>query len=65
MTAPRFFSVAAMIAVAATVLGFGAAYREVQQRERLSIELTAWQLEEWKDNLLEERQREFFERSGR
>lgn len=65
MTAPRFLLVAAMIAVAATVLGFGAAYHEVQQRERLSIELTAWQLEEWKDNLLEERHREFSERSGR
>jgi hypothetical protein len=61
MTVPRLFLAAAMIVVTATFVGFGVAHHEAQQRAQLSAELAKWQLEEWKDNLLAERHREFEE----
>lgn len=61
MTAPRIFLTAAMTVVAATFIGFGVAHHEAQQRARLSAELAQWHLEEWKENLLAERHREFEE----
>ena len=61
MMAPRFFSAAAMLTVTATFVGFGVAHHKTQERARLSAELAQWQLEEWKDNLLAERHREFEE----
>jgi hypothetical protein len=61
MTVPRLFLAAAMTVVTATFVGFGVAHHEAQQRAQLSAELAKWQLEEWKDNLLAERHREFEE----
>jgi hypothetical protein len=51
-----------MAVTAAIVVGFGAAYSELQKRNQMSEEMAAWELQEWKDNLLTERQREFFGR---
>jgi hypothetical protein len=48
----------AMAVTAAVVVGFGSAYLEVHKRHQMSEELAQWQLEEWKENLLTERQRE-------
>lgn len=62
MTARRFCSVMSMAVTAAIVVGFGAAYSELQKRNQMSEEMAAWELQEWKDNLLTERQREFFGR---
>lgn len=61
MTPPRIFLAAAMTVVTATFIGFGVAHHGAQQRARLSAELAQWQLEEWKENLLAERHREFEE----
>jgi hypothetical protein len=61
MTVPRLFLAAAMTVVTATFIGFGVAHHEAQKRAQLSAELAKWQLEEWKDNLLAERHREFEE----
>lgn len=63
MTARRICSALAMLITAAVVVGFGSAYSEAQKRNRMSDELAHWQLEEWKENLLDERQREFLGRS--
>ena len=49
----------AMAVTAAVVVGFGVAYLETHKRNRMADELAQWQLEEWKENLLTERQREF------
>ena len=59
MTARRVFSVMAMVVTAAIVAGFGSAYLEVQKRSRMADELAQWELQEWKDNLLDARQKEF------
>ena len=59
MTARRFCSALAMAITAAVVVGFGSAYLEVQKRHQMSEELVQWELREWKENLLTERQREF------
>lgn len=53
----------AMAITAAVVAGFGSAYLEVQKRNQMSDELAAWELQEWKENLLTEREREFLGRS--
>ena len=63
MTLSQFFSVLAMVVATAIALGFGSAYLEIRQRDQMAAELAQWQLEEWKDNLLEERHREFLGRS--
>jgi hypothetical protein len=59
MTARRFCSALAMAITAAVVVGFGSAYMEMQKRNAMSAELAQWELSEWKENLLTERQREF------
>ena len=59
MTARRFCSIMAMAVTAAVIVGFGSAYLEVHKRHQMSEELAQWELKEWKDNLLTERQREF------
>ncbi len=48
-----------MAVTAAVVVGFGSAYLEVHKRHQMSDELVQWELQEWKENLLTERQREF------
>jgi len=53
----------AMAVTAAVIVGFAAAYQEVQKRNQMSDELAAWELQEWKENLLTEREREFLGRS--
>ena len=58
MIARRVCSAIAMAVTAAVVVGFGSAYLEVHKRHQMSEELAQWQLEEWKENLLTERQRE-------
>jgi hypothetical protein len=59
MTVRRFCSALAMAITAAVVVGFGTAYLEMQKRHAMSDELAQWELSEWKENLLTERQREF------
>ena len=62
MNPPRFLSILAVSVTATVVVGFASAYLEMKKRERLADELAQWQLEEWqewKENLLEERHREF------
>ena len=59
MTARRFCSALAMAITAAVVVGFGTAYSEIQKRNAMSDELDQWELSEWKENLLTEREREF------
>lgn len=59
MNPPRFLSILAMSVTATVVVGFASAYLEMQKRERLADELAQWHLEEWKENLLQERHREF------
>lgn len=63
MTTRRFCSIVAMTITAAVIFGFATAIVEMQRRARLSDQLAQWQLEEWKENLLDERQREFLGRS--
>ncbi len=53
-----------MACTAAVVMGFGSAYLEIQKRHQMSDELAQWELRAWKENLLEERHREFLGRSG-
>ena len=65
MTARRFCSAMAMAITAAVVVGFGSAYWEAQKRSLMSEELAQWELQEWKENLLAERHREFLERTAR
>lgn len=48
-----------MAITATVVVGFGSAYMEMQKRHAMSDELAQWELREWKENLLTERQREF------
>lgn len=52
-----------MVVATAVMAGFGVAYLEVQKHHRMSDELAQWELNEWKENLLDERQREFLGRS--
>lgn len=59
MTARRFCSVMSMAVTAAVVVGFGVAYLETHKRNRMSEEMAAWELQEWKENLLTEREKEF------
>ncbi len=59
MTARRFCSALAMAITATVVVGFGTTYMEMQKRHAMSDELAQWELREWKENLLTERQREF------
>lgn len=49
----------AMFVTTAIVVGFGAAYLELQKRNRMSEQMAAWELQEWKENLLTEREKEF------
>lgn len=48
-----------MAVTAAVVVGFGVAYLETHKRNRMSEEIAAWELQEWKENLLTEREKEF------
>lgn len=59
MTARRFCFAVAMTVATAVIAGFGVAYLEVQKHHRMSDELAQWELTEWKENLLDARQREF------
>jgi hypothetical protein len=59
VTARRFCSALAMAITATVVVGFGTTYMEMQKRHAMSDELAQWELREWKENLLTERQREF------
>lgn len=64
MRLPKFISLLAMLIGAAIGFGYGSTYLKIRERDQMATELAQWQLDEWKENLLAERKREFFERSG-
>lgn len=59
MTISRFFYALAMMVITIVAIACGIAYLQIRERNRMAEELAQWELQEWKENLLTERQREF------
>lgn len=59
MTISRFFYALAMMVITIVAIAYGIAYLQIRERNRMAEELAQWELQEWKENLLTERQREF------
>lgn len=59
MTISRFFYALAMMVITIVAIACGIAYLQIRERNRMAEELAQWELQEWKENLLTERRREF------
>lgn len=62
MTISRFLYALALVVITIVAIAYGIAYLQIRERNRMAEELTQWELQEWKENLLTEREREFFGR---
>ena len=59
MTISRFFYALALVVITIVAIAYGLAYLQIREHNRMAEELAQWELKEWKENLLTERQREF------
>lgn len=62
MTISRFFYALAMTVITIVAVAYGIAYLQIRERNRMAEELAQSELQEWKKDLLAERQREFLGR---
>lgn len=65
MTASHLLTGLAIATTSAIALGLGTTYMQIRERDQLAAEIAQWRFDEWKQNLLEERRREFLERSAK